>query len=92
MFEFRLNLTVEVDQTANALTIHTPVPLQLHYRGGRWTAQATTPPVSTPMFDKLDEAIVAGARAATLELQGQVTDRPVVAGRISPVDIPAGWF
>ena len=92
MFEFRLNLTVEVDQTANALAIQTPVPMQLHYRGGRWTAKSATPPVSTPMFDKLDEAVVAGARAATLELQGMVTDRPVIAGRITPVDIPAGWF
>jgi hypothetical protein len=92
MFEFRLNLTVEVDQTANALAIQTPVPLQLHYRGGRWTAEAANPPVITAMFDKIDEAVVAGARAAALELQSQVTDRPVVAGRITPADIPIGWF
>jgi hypothetical protein len=92
MFEFRLNLTIDVDQTANALTIQTPVPLQLHYRGGRWTAEAQNPPVTTPLFDKMDEAIVAGARAATLELQSLVTDRPVVAGRITPADVPVGWF
>lgn len=92
MFEFRLNLTVEVDQTANALAIQTPVPLQLHYRAGRWAAEADKPSISTPMFDKLDEAVVAGARAAMLELQSLVTDRPVVAGRITPADVPAGWF
>jgi hypothetical protein len=92
MFEFRLNLTVEVDQVGNGIALQTPVPIQLHYRGGRWTAECDRPPVTTPMFDKLDEAVVAGARAAHMELQGMVNERPVIAGRVTPADVPTGWF
>ena len=92
MFEFRLNLTIEVDQVGNALAVQRPVPIQVRFHGGRWAAECDTPPVSTSMYDRMDEAIVAGARAATLELQGLVDHRPVVIGRITPADVPAGRF
>lgn len=92
MFEFRLNLTVEVDQVGNALSLQTPVPMQLHYRGGRWAAECDALPVATPMCDRMEEAIVSGARAVALELQALVNDRPVIAGRITPADVPAGCF
>lgn len=92
MFEFRLNMTVEVDQVGNGLAIQQPVPMQLHYRGGRWGAECDSPPLATPMYDRMDEALVAGARAVALELQGAVDHRPVTFGRITPEDVPAGWF
>lgn len=92
MFEYRLNLTVEVTQVGNALALQTPVPLQLHYRGGRWGAECETPSVATPMYDRFEEAITAGARAAATELQSCVCERPVIIGRISPADVPRGRF
>lgn len=90
--EFRVNITVEVDQVGNALAIKTPVPIQLVYQGGQWRAQCETPPVATLMFDTMQEAIVAGAKEAAAELQAAVEDRPVVAGKITPDDIPKGMF
>lgn len=89
---FRLNVTVEVLQTANALAIQTPVPMLLRFQDGRWAAECESPPVSTPEFDSLEMAVIAGAEAVGTELQLAVDDRPVVAGRITPADIPAGWF
>ena len=86
--EFRINVTIEVDQVGNALAIRTPVPLQLIYRGGRWQAQSESPPVATPRFDTMEEALVAGAKEATTELQDPVHDQPVVVGRITPNDLP----
>ncbi len=90
--EFRVNITVEVDQVGNALAIKTPVPLQLVYAGGRWRAQCESPPVATLMFDTMQEALVAGAKEAADELQAAVRDRPAVAGRIAPRDVPSGRF
>ncbi|HOB74468.1 MAG TPA: hypothetical protein PKG54_08075 [Phycisphaerae bacterium] len=92
MFEFRLNLTIEVDQVGNGLAIQQPVPIQLHYRGGRWAVECEDPPLVTPPCDRMDEAVVAGARAVALELQAAVDHRPLIIGRITPEDVPAGWF
>lgn len=92
MFEFRLNCTVEVTQTGNALAIQTPVPLQLHYRGGRWDAECESPSISTPKYDRWDEALVAGARAVSNELQMAVNERPIAFARITPDDVPRGRF
>lgn len=92
MFEYHLNLTVEVTQTGNALAIRTPVPISLRHRGGRWGAECETPQVSTPLYDRLEEAITAGAKAVAQELQAAVEDRPVIFGRITPADVPRGRF
>lgn len=90
--EFRVNVTVEVDQVGNALAVKTPVALQLVYQQGRWRAQCESPPVCTLVFDTMEEAVVAGAKEAHAELQAAVEDRPVVAGRILPEQIPVGDF
>lgn len=92
MIEFRVNITVEVDQVGNALAIKTPVPLQVVYQGGRWRAQCESPPVLTLMFDDMEEALVAGAKEAANELQAAVIDRPVIAGCITPESIPTDMF
>ncbi len=72
MAEFRVNMTVEVEQVANAMAIKTPVPLQLVYQGGRWRAQCESPAVLTLMFDNMEEALMAGAKEAAKELQEAV--------------------
>jgi hypothetical protein len=44
------------------------------------------------MYDTMQEAIVAGAKEAANELQAAVNDRPVVAGKIIPSQVPEGPF
>jgi len=90
--EFRVNMTVEVDQVANALAVKTPVPLQLVYQGGRWRTQCESPPVCTSVFDTMEEALVAGTKEVAAEVQGAVIDRPTIVGKITPNDIPANMF
>ncbi|GMV97783.1 MAG: hypothetical protein HRF43_15805 [Phycisphaerae bacterium] len=92
MFEYDLQLTVEITQVANALAVRTPVPLSLHYRGGRWRAECDCPSISTPQYDRLEEAITAGARAVAAELQAGISERPIILGRITPADVPRGRF
>jgi len=90
--DFRVNITVEVDQVGNALAVKMPVPIQLVYQQGCWRAQCEKPPISTEMFDTMEEAVVAGAKEAANELQAAVDDRPVVAGKITPDQVPEGGF
>ena len=90
--EFRVNITVEVDQVGNALAIKTPVPIQLVYQAGQWKAQCKSPLVATLRFDTMEEAIVAGAKEAAAEIQAAVTDRPVIAGKITPENVPKEPF
>ena len=92
MRDFRVNITVEVDQVANALAIRTPVPLQLVRRAGQW--QATCEPLrfESPPADTMEDAVLAGARQAALEIQATVEDRPLIVGRITPCDVPQGMF
>jgi hypothetical protein len=67
--EFRVQVTVEVDQVGNDMTTKTPVPLQVLYQAGQWCAQSDSPPISTVMYDTMQEAIVAGAKEAAAELR-----------------------
>ncbi len=90
--EFRVNTTVVVDQVGNALAIKTPVPIQLVYRSGQWKARCEAPPIATPSFDSMEQAIIAGASEVAAEIQAAVDDRPVIAGRITPANIPDGMF
>lgn len=90
--EFRVNLTIEVDQVGNALAVKTPVPLQLVYQHGRWRAQCGKPPISTEMFDTMQEALVAGAKDVANELQAAVDHRPFIVGKIMPNQVPEGHF
>jgi hypothetical protein len=87
MAAFRLNLTVEVDQTGNALRIHTPVPVQLVRQNNRWRFECEKPPVITEEFDTIEQALVAGAATVGDELQAAVIERPLVAGRITPESV-----
>jgi len=90
--EFRVNLTVEVDQVGNALAIKTPVPLQLVCQAGRWRAQSENPPILTCEFATMEQALAAGAQEVAAELQAAVIDRPLIIGRITPKDIPTNVF
>jgi len=90
--EFRVNLTVEVDQVANALAIKTPVPIQLVYQAGQWRARGESPPIATLEFDTMEQAIVAGAKEAAMEIQAAVNQRPLIVGRITPENVPEGPF
>jgi hypothetical protein len=92
MSEFKVNLTVEVDQVANALAIQTPVPIQLAFDGGRWQATCSEPSMITDEFESFDEAMIVGARQVATEMQAAVYDRPVILARITPDDVPAEWF
>ncbi|MBI4581555.1 MAG: hypothetical protein HY718_17790 [Planctomycetes bacterium] len=89
---FRLNATIEVDQVGNGLAVQTPVPIQLAHRRGQWQGLCEAPPVTTPMFDNLEEALIACAEQVAAELQGAVAERPLIAGRITPNDIPKNVF
>ncbi len=85
---WRVNITVEVDQVGNGLAIQTPVPLQLICNEGRWQATCVKPAVTTEEHGNMEEAIVAGAKAVRNELQAAVIDRPIVAGKITPEQVP----
>lgn len=88
----RVSMTVEVDQVANALAVRTPVPVQLIFERRQWRAACESPLVETDPFESLEQALVAGARQVAAEMQAAVDDRPVIAGRITPENIPQGRF
>ena len=90
--EFRVNITLEVDQVGNALVVQRPVPIQLVHKSGQWRAQCASPRVATPGFDTMEEAVIAAAKEATAELQAEVDERPLILGRITPDDIPKEMF
>jgi hypothetical protein len=89
---FRVNFTVEVDQVGNGLAIQTPVPIQLVRERGQWLGQCENPPVSTLVFDTMEEALVACGEQVAAEMQSAVIERPLIAGRITPNDIPKNMF
>ena len=89
---FRVNVTVEVDQVANALAIATPIPIQLVRGRKTWHGQCESPPVKTVDYQTFEEALMACAAEVAAEAQAAVIDRPVIAGRITPDDIPDGIF
>jgi hypothetical protein len=67
--EFRMNITVEIDQAVDGIVAQRPVPLQIVYQSGRWQAQSQTPPAASDFFETFEEAVVAGAREVMSELQ-----------------------
>lgn len=92
MAAVRVNITVEVEQKGNGLIIYTPVPIQLVYERKRWRAECETPPLCTEPTDNMEEAIIAGAQQVGAELQAAVIERPLIAGRITPDNIPLAMF
>lgn len=90
--DFRVNMTIEVDQVGNGLAIHTPIPIQLTYQRGQWQGRCESPPVSTLVCDSLSEALVACAEQVAAEVQMAVIERPMILGRITPEDIPSNVF
>ena len=92
MASFRVNLTIEVDQAGNGLVIQTPVPIQVIHQRGQWQAMCESPRVTTVMFDSLEQAVVACADEVAVEVQGAVIERPLIAGRITPADVPSHLF
>ena len=85
--DFRINLTVEVDQVGNGLAVATPIPMQLVYEKKQWRCRSATPPVETGPFDAMEAATIAGANRIAAELQGAVIERPLIAGKITPETI-----
>jgi len=92
MAAVRVNITVEVEQKGNGLAIQTPVPIQLVQEQGRWRAECESPSLCTESFDTLEQAVVAGAKQVGNELQAAVNERPIIAGKITPADVPQGLF
>lgn len=90
--DFRLNLTIEVDQVGNGLAIHTPVPVQVLYQRGQWQGQCEKPPVTTEVSPSMQEAVIACGEQVAAEMQGAVIERPLILGRISPDDVPGNMF
>jgi hypothetical protein len=86
--DFRVNITIEVNQVGNGLAIHTPVPVQLVYERGQWRGECESPPVSTLVFDRMEEALVACGEQVAAEMQGAVMERPLILARITPDDVP----
>lgn len=89
---FRVNITIEVDQVGNGLSIQTPIPVQLICERGQWRGQCDNPPVSTEVHDGMEDALVACAQQVAAEVQMAVIDRPVILARITPDDIPKNMF
>lgn len=89
---FRVNITIEVDQVGNGLSIQTPIPVQLVCERGQWRGQCESPPVGTEVHDRMEDALVACAQQVAAEVQMAVIDRPVILGRITPDDIPKNMF
>jgi len=87
MAAVRVNITVEVEQKGNGLAIQTPVPIQLVRERNGWRAECESPPICTESFDTMEQAVVAGARQVSKELQAAVNERPVIAGKITPAEI-----
>ena len=85
--DFRINLTVEVDQVGNGLAIQTPVPMQVAYEKRKWNARSIEPPVEVGPFGEMEEAVIAGANQVAAELQGAVMERPLIAGKITPESV-----
>jgi len=93
MKEIRVNVTVEVDQVANGLALRKPIPLQVVRKtDAHWYAECESLHFDTRCFETMEDAIVAGAQQAEAELQMAVDERPVIAGRITPDDVPSGRF
>jgi hypothetical protein len=90
--DFRVNITVEVEQKANALAIHKPVPAQLVYSRGRWHFECESPSVVMPVCSSMEEALVAGSQQLAVEVQAEAIERPFVVGKITPDRIPLNMF
>lgn len=90
--DFRVNITIEVDQVGNGLAIQTPIPIQLVYQRGQWQGQCESPPVSTVASESMEATLVACAQQVAAELQMAVMERPMILGRITPDDIPGNMF
>jgi hypothetical protein len=90
--DFRVQVIVEVDQVGNGLAIQTPLPMHLVHERGQWRGECESPPVSTLVFDRMEEALVACGEQVAAEMQGAVMERPMVLGRITPDDIPTDMF
>jgi len=84
MAAIRANITVEVDQKGNGLLIQTPVNLQLVHEQSQWHAECESPFVHTDPCETMEEAIIAGATQAGVELQTAVIERPLIVGKITP--------
>ncbi len=92
MSEFRITFTVEVDQVGNGLAIRTPVVVQLIRQGRQWQAVCESLRFETEPFDAMEEALIAAGDQAAAEIQAAVNERPFIAGRITPDNIPVGIF
>ncbi|HPD28436.1 MAG TPA: hypothetical protein PLL20_00460 [Phycisphaerae bacterium] len=90
--DFRVNLTIEVEQKANALAISKPVPVQLAYHRGQWHFECEDPSVTVPACRSLEEALVMGSQQVAAEVQAAAVERPFVVGKITPDRIPLGMF
>ena len=90
--DFRVNLTVEVEQKANALAILKPVPVQMVHHRGQWHFECESPVVVTPAHKTMEEALVEGSRQLAVEVQAAVVERPFIVGKITPDRIPLGMF
>jgi hypothetical protein len=90
--DFRVNLTIEVDQVGNGLAIQTPIAVQLIREAGHWHAECASPGVRSEAFTTMEEALVAAADQVAAEVQAAVIERPLVVGKITPDKIPAGMF
>jgi len=90
--DFRVNLTIEVEQQANALAISKPVPVQLVHHRGQWHFECAAPPVTLPACQSLEEALVTGSHKVAVEVQAEAIERPFVVGKITPDRIPLAMF
>jgi hypothetical protein len=90
--DFRVNLTVEVEQKANALAIRKPVPVQLVFHRGQWQFECESPALQMPVCQSMEEALVMGSKQLAVEVQAAAVERPFVVGKITPDRIPLGMF
>ena len=82
--EIRINVIVEINRSANALAIQTPIPIQLIRRDGQWLAGCDNPAFETISYDTMEEALIAGGEQVAMEMQDTAVEKPHIIGRITP--------
>lgn len=59
---FRVYVPIEVEKPDQELSSPTRLEIQVIYDHGRWRAQCADPPVSTLVFESMQEALVAAVK------------------------------
>ena len=68
--EFRIDMTLEVQDETQALATRVPIDVQVIFRAGRWQVQSVEPPFATVLCESMEEALVQAAKEGAGALAG----------------------